>query len=308
MRLVEETMRDIPKVELSHLAELLDYILKHRGKQIRPAITLLSGKLHRYNLDLLVPMAAGVELLHIATLIHDDTIDNSVMRRGEPTVNSIWGQSTAILMGDYTFAKSAHLVSTTGNLRVIGLFAQVLMTISSGELDGNSSAFNWEQSRLQYFKRIENKTASLFSTAAQSGAILGNAPEEDVDALKNYGYNLGMAFQIVDDILDFTGDEEEMGKPVGSDLLQGTLTLPAILLMEQYPKDNPIKELFQRKQVEQNLKRAIEIVHNSPVIEQSYAIAADFCSKGRQTLERLPKGASRQSLLELVDYVIERKK
>jgi geranylgeranyl pyrophosphate synthase len=308
MPLVEEKLESIAEAELPQLAPLLDYPLQKKGKMIRPALTLLSGKFYRYSLDLLIPMAAAVELLHIATLVHDDIIDNSPLRRGIPTANSIWGDKVAILMGDYLFAKHAELVAATGNLRVVRLSAQTLMTISSGELEENFSAYNPQQSREQYYQRCSKKTASLFSMATESGAILSQAPEEVVQALKSYGYNIGLAFQLVDDILDFTGEEEELGKPVGSDLLQGTLTLPAILLMEQSPGDNPVKEILEKREQKENIRRAIEMLLGSSIIEECYTIAKGFSKKACQALEVLPDNPSRKALFELADYIIQRRR
>jgi len=306
--LVEERLKAVAEADFPELARLLGHVLRREGKRIRPALTLLAGKFHHYNLELLIPMAAAIELFHTATLVHDDTIDNSATRRGLPTLSSIWGSEVAVLAGDYLFAKSADLVATTGNLRVITLFAQTLMTICSGQLEENFSACDPEQSRQQYYDRSGKKTASLFSAAAESGAILSEAPEEAVQALKSYGYNLGLAFQIVDDILDFTAGEEELGKPVAGDLLQGVLTLPAILFMEQHPEDNPIKEMLAGKDEEANLKRAIESIRNSPIIGESYGIAQDFSAQACHALEVLPDSPPRRALLQLADYVIQRQR
>jgi len=306
--LVEERLKAVAEADFPELAQLLGHVLRREGKRIRPALTLLAGKFHHYNLELLIPMAAAIELFHTATLVHDDTIDNSATRRGLPTLSSIWGSEVAVLAGDYLFAKSADLVATTGNLRVITLFAQTLMTICSGQLEENFSACDPEQSRQQYYDRSGKKTASLFSAAAESGAILSEAPEEAVQALKSYGYNLGLAFQIVDDILDFTAGEEELGKPVAGDLLQGILTLPAILFMEQHPEDNPIKEMLAGKDEEANLKRAIESIRNSPIIGESYGIAQDFSAQACHPLEVLPDSPARRALLQLADYVIQRQR
>jgi geranylgeranyl pyrophosphate synthase len=308
MPLVEEKLRSIAEVDFPQLVSLLEYVLKQEGKRIRPALTLLCGKFHHYNLDLLIPMAAAVELLHTATLIHDDVIDHSAMRRGIPTINITRGHEVATLLGDYLFAKSAELTATTNNIRVMRLFARTLMTICSGELIENFSAYDLEQSCQNYFQRIGNKTATLFSSATESGAVLSQAPEEAVEALKSYGYNLGMAFQNVDDILDFTGEERELGKPVGSDLLQGTLTLPAILFLRQYPGDNPLREIWEEKDREANLKQAIESIRNSSAIEESYAVAQDFSAKARYALKALPDSPPRRALIELADYVIQRQR
>jgi octaprenyl-diphosphate synthase len=305
---VEDRLRAVGKVDFPHLSELLEYSLRGNGKRIRPALTLLSGKLYHYNPDLLLPMAAAVEIMHTATLVHDDAIDDSPVRRGRSTVNKLWGEDEAVLLGDYLFAEAGALTATTGNLRVIKNFAATLKTISGGELNQAFNAFNLEQTRSQYFQRLAQKTASLFSMAIESGAVLSQAPEKSIQILIEYGYNLGIAFQIVDDILDFIGTEEELGKPVGSDLAQGTLTLPAILLLEYYPEDNPVKRLFKNRDERDNIKVAIELLRNSPIIQECYQVALDYCAKGCRNLKLLPDNASRQSLLELADFITYRKK
>jgi geranylgeranyl pyrophosphate synthase len=297
----------ISVAEPSLLMELLGHILEAPGKRTRPAITILASKLHPYDHDLPIIMAGAVELLHIATLIHDDMVDNSPTRRGKATVSSKWGENVAVLLGDYVFATSATMVCDTNNVRVIRRFSETIMELSSGELSEISAAFNWNIPRESYWQRIYDKTASLFSTAAESGAVLSGAPEDLVQALKSYGYNLGMAFQIVDDILDFQGTEEDMGKPVGNDLLQGTITLPSILLMERYPDDNPIKKLFEDVKNDANLKRAIEMIQNSDIIPQSYSVAADLCRKATDALETLPDSSYKRSLVDLAAYVMERR-
>jgi len=308
---VEDKLNSVSKVDFSWLSEMLGYTLKGGGKRIRPALTLLAGKFYNYNVDCLLLMAASVEVLHTATLVHDDAIDNSSIRRGRPTVNTVWGDDKAVLLGDYLFAKAGEFAAATQNLQVVKLFAQTLMTISKGELNQAVNAFNLKQTHQHYFQRIFGKTASLFSLATESGAILSQAPEKSVEVLREYGQNLGIAFQIVDDILDFIGTEEEMGKPIGSDLAQGTLTLPAMLLLERYPEDNTVKRLFQseNKQDEQeNIKLAIELVRDSSIVDECYKVAADYCARACHNLDLLPDNASRRALVELANYVVERKK
>ena len=290
------------------LAELLTHSLTGGGKRIRPALTLLSGKFYDYALDYLLPMATAVEIMHTATLVHDDAIDKSSVRRGRATINKVWDDDKAILLGDFLFAKAGEMVATTQNLQVIKLFSQTLMTITSGELAQSFSAYNQEQTRQHYLHRIISKTASLFSLATESGAILSQAPVKSVKALKEYGHNLGIAFQIVDDIMDFVGTEEEMGKPVGSDLTQGTLTLPAILLLEHYPENNPIIKVLQNKDRQKNIKRAIEMVRSSSIIQECYKVASDYCARACRNLKLLPDNASHRSLIDLVDYVVERRR
>ncbi len=279
------------------------------GKVIRPVLTLLAGKFYNYNLEKLLPMATATELLHVATLVHDDAIDKASVRRGRPTINEVWGVDKAVILGDYLFAKAGEFAAATGNLRAVKLFAQTLETISSGELKQAFSAFNLKQTFDQYLQRIAGKTASLFAMAAESGAVLSQAPEESVQILKEYGHNLGIAFQIVDDVLDFVGAEEEMGKPVGSDLAQGTITLPSLMLLERYPEDNPVKRLFQDEgNRQENIKKAVELVRSSSIVDESYQVASDYCARACQDLDRLPDKPSRQALLALVEYVVKRKK
>jgi heptaprenyl diphosphate synthase/octaprenyl-diphosphate synthase len=308
---VEEKLSTIGRqssvAEPSLLMELLGHVLEAPGKRTRPAITILASKFHPYDHDLPMIMAAAVELLHIATLIHDDMVDNSATRRGKATVSNKWGENVAVLLGDYVFATSATMVCDTKNVRVIRRFSETIMELSSGELSEISAAFKWDIPRESYWQRIYDKTASLFSTAAESGAVLSGAPESLVQSLKSYGYNLGMAFQIVDDILDFQGTEEEIGKPVGNDLLQGTITLPSILLIERYPDDNPIKKLFENVENDGSLKRAIEMIQNSDIISESYSVAADLCHKATQALEPLPESSYKHSLMDLSAYVMERR-
>lgn len=304
----EDGLRSVIKVDFLRLSELLDYSLSGGGKRIRPALVLLSGKFYNYNLGSLLPMASTVELLHTATLVHDDAIDKSLVRRGRPTINKLWDEDRAVLLGDYLFAKAGEVCTDTGNLQVVRLFTQTLMTISGGELNQIFDAFNPEQTRQHYLQRISNKTASLFSLATESGAILSQAPEKSIEALKDYGFNLGIAFQIVDDILDFIGTEEELGKPVGSDLTQGTLTLPAMLVLERHPGDNPIKRLFQNRDKQENIKLALELVRNSSIVEECYAFASQYAAKACHNLNRLPHGTSHRALVELADYVINRRR
>jgi geranylgeranyl pyrophosphate synthase len=285
---------------------MLRYILVG-GKIIRPALTLLSGKFNNYDTAKLLPMAIATELLHIATLVHDDAIDKSEVRRWRETVNKIWGEEKAILLGDFLFAKAGESAAATGNIRVVSLFAQTLETISRGELRQSFDAFNLEQTREDYLRRISQKTAALFAMATESGAVLSQAPEESISILREYGHNLGIAFQIIDDILDFTSTEEELGKPIGSDLIQGTLTLPSMLLLNIYPEDNPIEKLFQKRGNQENVTQAIELVRNSPIIEECYEAAKDYSNRACRSLHLLPDIPTRRALTELTGYVVSRK-
>ncbi|MBI4267917.1 MAG: polyprenyl synthetase family protein [Chloroflexi bacterium] len=309
---VEDSLAGIARIDFPWLSQVLDFSLKAGGKRMRPALVLLSGKLCLYNLKRLLPMAIAVELMHTATLVHDDAIDKSSVRRNRPTVNKLWGEEKAVLLGDYLFARAGEAVTETKTVRVIRLFSQTLAIISGGELNQALNAFNLEQTYEQYLQRIRAKTASLFALSTESGAILSHAPPKVVKAMKEYGDYLGIAFQICDDILDYIGTEEELGKPVASDLMQGTFTLPAMLISQRYPNGNPVKALFNANvSVEERLvliKQAVDMVQNSDIAERCYKVASDYCAKACDSLKPLPDDANRRYLIELSDYVIKRRK
>ena len=303
---VEETFDSIRAVDYGPLSEMLGMVLGGGGKLLRPVLALLSGRFGEYNLELLAPLAASVELLHTATLVHDDVIDLADTRRGRPTVNSSFHNSTTVMLGDYLFAHAADQVVKTDSLRVVQLFAKTLMIMATGEIRQDMAAYDSRQTIRDYLHRIGGKTASLFSTACEGGAVVSKAPEEWIAALRDYGYNFGMAFQVVDDILDFTGDEAEMGKPVGSDLMQGTLTLPSLLLMERFPANNPVQKYF-AKPGKERLAQAVEMIRDLGIAEESYEMARDFCKRANEAISVLPEGADRQTLTELTEYILERR-
>ena len=306
---IESRLKSVCKVDFPHLAKLLDYSLTSVGKRVRPILTLLSGKFYDYNVERLLPMATAVEILHTATLVHDDAVDKSSVRRGRATVNSLWGEEQAILLGDYLFAEAGSLTASTGNMRTIKLFAETLKIISWGEVSQALNAYNVKLKREEYFDRMAKKTAALFVLSTESGAVLSGAPEPSIRLLNEYGYYLGLAFQVVDDILDFVGTEKQLGKPAGADLLQGTFTLPAMLLRERYPEEPAIKDLFKNKDSQGDVKKVIELVRNSPEItDECYRIATDFCAKASRSLSQLPDKPARKSLMELAEYVVRRKK
>ncbi len=306
---VEAKLQSITIVDFPHLSDLLEHSLKSEGKRIRPALTLLSGKFYDYNLETLVPMATALEVLHTATLVHDDSIDHSLVRRGKPTVNKLWGEEQAILLGDYLFAEAGSLTASTNNLRTVKLFASTLKTISSGELDQAVNAFSAGQSLDQYFRRIARKTATLFTTSTESGSVLSGAPEPSIQTLIAYGHNLGVAFQIVDDLLDFVGTEKQLGKPTGSDLAQGTLTLPVLLLLQRRPQEVALQEFFRSRGGPDSVRAVTEMVQNSAaILKECYDTASRYCDRALDSLKALPDNEARRSLSELSRYVVRRRK
>ena len=306
LSLVEDRLQDLADTSIPELAPLLEHALSHGGKRVRPALTLLASNICPLERENPVRMATGVELLHLATLIHDDTVDDADTRRGRASVSGQWGKEVAVLLGDYLFATSATLVCDTGNLKVIRRFAETIMELASGELIEYFNTFNPQQELERYYDRIYRKTASLFRTASETGAVLSAASEEQVRALSSYGYNIGMAFQVVDDLLDILGDEAELGKPVGNDLRQGVLTLPSIMLMQRYPEDNPIPRLFSKPELNGEVERALDMVRNSTIVPDCFSISRDYCDEAIRSLETLPANESRRSLESLAEYVRER--
>jgi geranylgeranyl pyrophosphate synthase len=304
---VEQSIEAASEASFPRLTELLKYALHSGGKRIRPALTLLCGKFYVYDVSLLVPMAAATELLHTATLVHDDIVDHSPVRRGKPTVSCTWDDNSALLLGDYLFAKAGSLAASTGNMRVVQLFAQTLMTISGGEVRQTVFTFDVKRAREYYYSWISAKTACLFAMASESGAILSRASEDAIQALKNYGHYFGMAFQVVDDILDFIGNEAEVGKPVGSDLGEGAVTLPTILYVESHPDDTLVNKAIETRDA-QAIMLAMERIRSSQVVEECLEIAADFSARACKALDILPNNDSRKSLVDLAQYIVRRTK
>ena len=305
---VEQRLKELAGVNFQFLSEMLTHVYGSTGKRARPAITLLAASFHPHDEYKSEVMATAVELLHIATLIHDDTVDESDTRRGRATISSMYGKDIAVLVGDYVFASSATFVCDTGHVGVIRRFSETIMELSSGELHERVSAYDPGQTLDGYHERIYNKTASLFSTSGETGAILSGAPEEQVAALKKYSRELGMAFQIVDDILDFQGDENEIGKPVGSDLANGIMTLPAFIARETSPKENPLDAYLNAGSADDDLlAAAVDMVRQPEIINAAYDEAERRCEIARQALGVLPHTPSRDSLEHLLDYMLTRR-
>jgi len=299
----------IREVDDPQLVQVLSQPFRGRGKLLRPALVLLAAGGDGPVPESVVSLAAGIEVLHTATLVHDDLIDGAPLRRGQPTVSRLWGSRAALFAGDRLFGCAMALVAETMNVRVIRLLARTLDLICRGEMKQAVEGRCWPLSREAYFRRIQGKTAFLFAAAAESGAILGGASEQVIEALRGYGLNLGMAFQIVDDILDFIGEEEELGKPHGSDLRQGTVTLPMICFLESHGEDvqgNLLRGILMGTGEGKELPLALEMVETSPATGQAYAVAQEFVTQAREALKGLPESSYRQAMLELADCAVRR--
>jgi geranylgeranyl pyrophosphate synthase len=288
------------------LNSVIDHLVSSGGKRVRPALALLVNRLYPVEQERSVALAAALELLHTATLVHDDLIDGALLRRGNPTLNASWTPGATVLTGDFLFAHAADLAAQTDNVRVMRLFARTLMVICSGEI---KQMFNRRigLDRQQYYDRIYAKTAALFAVAAEAAAVLGDAPAPAVTALRAYGEYLGMAFQIVDDVLDFISDEERLGKPVGSDLRAGLVTSPTLWFLERHPNHELIGEILDDGRKEDAaIRQAVHTIRDSGAVEASLDEARHFVRRSQRALEMLAPGAYRDALRELSDFVVDR--
>jgi geranylgeranyl pyrophosphate synthase len=308
--LVEDELLDVER-ELARTAlpddrlmgPLLSMVLPGSGKRLRPALALLACRLGETPRPVMVDMAVGVELLHAASLVHDDVVDDSPTRRGEATLYTRVGNALAVLVGDYLFSQSAARCVATGHQRVIGLFAATLGLMVEGQIREASggSRPHLTLTRDDYVRTIFGKTASLFVLACEGGALLGGASEKRVLALREFGRSIVLAFQMVDDILDYSGDETRMGKPVGSDLRQGIVTLPLLHFRETLPAAE-FADLYETASADHLVQR----VRDSGAIERAYADAEAEIALARQALTRIPPGPARDTLDEIALLAVRR--
>jgi geranylgeranyl pyrophosphate synthase len=300
---VRERLRKLADGRHPLLTEALTYVFESTGKHIRPTVCLLSGKLGEYDLEALVTLAASVEAVHTATLVHDDTVDQAARRRGLRTVNALWGGKTAILLGDYLFAQSAELATELNLIPIMALLSETVMAMSSAELQQLSASESREVDEARYMQRIAGKTASLFAMCCQGGAIVSRQREREVKALRTYGVNLGMAFQIADDVLDIVGDERVLGKPAGTDLLEGNVTLPVILYSRRVSEDS---WFWRRMRTGSGLSEVIDAVRDSDAPDLALSRADEHAEAAREALRGFPASEARDALGELTDYVVRR--
>ncbi len=303
---VEACMRETSPDVDPNLRLAIKQLLGSGGKRLRPTLTLISGAMLKADRQKTITLAASIEMLHTATLVHDDLIDGALLRRGTPTLNAKWSPGATVLTGDFVFARAAHLAAQTGSLELMKIFAEVLMVMVNGEI---TQLFGMTSGdiRKDYFNRIYEKTASLFEVSTYGAALLSDCDEALRQEMKSLGYEVGMAFQIVDDILDFTGDQEKVGKPVGSDLRMGIITLPTIRYFEAHPTDPSQEGLFNGKlQNGDEMEALIHKIRKSNAIDESFEEARQFIYSARERLSIMPPGEMRDALVDLTDYIIQR--
>ena len=295
------------RVEL--IPEIGRYIQTSGGKRVRPALLLMCARLGGYSGAHATLYASVIEFIHTATLVHDDMIDDSVIRRGRQAVHSRWGNDITVLLGDYLYIKSMGMALTVDSLELVRLLCDVTLRMIEGELYQLTKAGIVNLSEEEHLEIIRKKTAYLFGGSAQIGAILGGLPEEKQRALRDYGFNLGVAFQLVDDLLDYTASEETLGKPVGGDVREGKMTLPAIYLLQQ--AGGRARKLLEAIVVERNFRQEAwdelrELLREYKVLEQAFERAAGFAAEAKRHLDGFPPTPELDALKALPDYVLAR--
>ncbi|MGB1780522.1 MAG: polyprenyl synthetase family protein [Longimicrobiales bacterium] len=304
---VGDEIRRIVLSDFDHIEEVNEHLLFMRGKLFRPTLLLLSSRAGGHEDEDALTLAAVVELVHLATLVHDDAVDHSALRRGLPTVNALWTHQVAVIMGDYLYSRGVSELARIGNLEALAVLANAANEMSVGEMRQLTSYDALDFTEDDYYRLIAAKTASLMSAACEMGAISG-APEYR-EALATYGHNLGMAFQIADDLLDYTGSEAVTGKPTGHDLRERKVTLPLVSALERVSdiEDREIRSFFTRiDPTDEEIARIVQIVVERGGLEYASDVAARYADRAREALEALPDGPAVTSLFDAVSYAVDR--
>jgi octaprenyl-diphosphate synthase len=304
---VGDEIRRIVVSDFDMIGEVNDHLLVMQGKLFRPTLLLLSARLAGHPTDQALTSAAVVELVHLATLVHDDAVDHSVLRRGLPTVNALWTHQVAIIMGDYLYSRAISELTRVGSLEALGVLAKAANEMSVGEMRQLTSYDALDFTEEDYYRLIAAKTASLMSAACEMGALAGAA--EHRDALARYGHNLGMGFQIADDLLDYTGTEEVTGKPSGHDLRERKVTLPLVgaMVHATESEQDVIRRFFTRVDpTDDEIGRIVEIVSERGGLEYARSRARDYADQAEEALVELPTSAATDALRDAVSYAVDR--
>ncbi len=295
--------------DVEMIPEIANHLISSGGKRLRPMITIAAAQLFGYTGDLHVKLAASVEFMHTATLLHDDVVDESGMRRGKRTARMIWGNQASVLVGDFLLGQAFRMMVEVGSLEALDILSAAATVIAEGEVMQLGVAKNLETTEDEYLQVIRAKTAALFSAAAEVGPVIANDSRSDRAAMRSYGTNLGLAFQLIDDALDYGGNAQQLGKNVGDDFREGKVTLPVIL---SYRRGSSDDRAFWKRAIESGesgeaeLKHALSLMVRSGSIADTVARARHFGGIARDALAPLPKSAHKSALLDVIDFCIER--
>lgn len=313
LKLVEETLAGELSSSVETVAALSSHVLEAGGKRLRPSLVLLSAKAcaDSFDEDRIVRMAAVAEMVHMATLIHDDVIDQSDSRRGRPTANAQWGNQVSVLTGDYIVARGFALLARYAEPRIMQVLAQATVAMTEGEISQLEATGRTETQIDAYYSIIRNKTAAFISACCESGAILSGAGESAEACLTQYGFDIGMAFQITDDVLDLVGDSKRTGKPIGGDIREGKMTLPLILTMERATPDDrkSVGDIIQSCSASpEEIDYVRRIAVETGAIDGAREAAADFVNRAIADLSPLPATEAKESLSTLTTHILTREK
>ncbi|HWR38376.1 MAG TPA: polyprenyl synthetase family protein [Patescibacteria group bacterium] len=302
---VEQELFSTIQTPVTRAQDISVHLVEAGGKRLRPALYLLCARSgSEYDSVRAAALATGLELIHMATLVHDDVIDNAATRRNRPTANTCWGNHQSVLTGDYLFAKAFSTISNHFDSGVMKLLSDMVCALCEGEILQAVGAFDPEQTEEEYQIRVAKKTADFLAVSCQLGGISAGLPKPDVQALLRYGYALGMAFQITDDILDFTASSEQLGKPAGNDLRQGIITLPLIYALRHSSRREELRELILKKNLDDAaVQRGLDIVHATDAMVYSYQEVNRYLAQAREALPAGVKQEVREALLTVVDFI-----
>jgi octaprenyl-diphosphate synthase len=306
---VEAEIRQELHSEVDQIGEIGSYLLLSGGKRVRPMLLLLTAKLAGYTGDRIFPLSVMVEFMHTATLLHDDVIDHSHLRRGYPTVNSRWGSSLSILVGDFLYAKAMALVVDDGDPQILKEITRVTMTMTEGQVMETLKVGDTTLSESAYLRIVQQKTAALFGACCFIGGVLGGLPATRCEGLRRFGLTFGNAFQLVDDALDFIGKEERLGKPVGSDLREGKVTLPVIITLQNaLPEESAIILEFIGGEDKSTaaFQRVLTLMQKYNGIEYALKEAGRYVEQAKLELQAFADGPAYDLLLELTDFITKR--
>lgn len=309
LSIIENAVNETIQSDNPVLREASSQLLQAGGKRIRPVFVLLSGKFGDYDIEKMKSVAVSLELIHTASLVHDDVIDEAELRRGEPTIKSRWDNRIAMYTGDYIFARSLENLSALENPRAHQTLAKTMVDLCLGEIEQIRDKYATDQHLRSYLRRIKRKTAILIAASCRLGAIASNASADHERALWMYGYYVGMSYQIIDDVLDFTASEKELGKPAGGDLLQGNITLPVLYSMEDPIFKRKLEEAFQHKDTltPVSIEPLIQEIKTNGSIERSLEVSDRYLRKAYESLEKLPASRAKQTLKGIAKYIGKRR-
>jgi len=304
--LIEKELELAIQAEHPLLRQASTDLLQAGGKRLRPVFVLLAGKFGDYNIDVIKNVAVSLELIHMASLVHDDVIDDATIRRGKPTIKSQYDNKFAVYTGDYIFARALELITNLERADAHKILSKTFVELCIGEIEQIRDKYNFEQNLRCYLRRIKRKTALLIAASCQLGAIAANVSEEIHRRLYLFGYYVGMSFQITDDILDFTATEEELGKPAGSDLLQGNITLPVLYAMNDFVLRERIIKISEST-TSSEIKPLVADIKNSEAIKLSIQLSDQYLEKAYKILDEIPSNRAKSSFHNIAKYIGKRK-